>query len=107
MEFTPFTLTEATEVWDDFSDLPDTELRFGSKGNLLVDRLVICPFGKEDKEQFIAIFKDSKDPVEALKNYKGDEFDVLIIASDDYFKDYFIDIRLYALEKGVTYNFPG
>jgi hypothetical protein len=109
MAFTPFTLAEAEEIWDDFEDLRDTEFKRSGPIVFLVLDLVICPFDTEDKQKFIDSYRLTKSGESSLAGYTCDEYDVLIVACDvdDEASLYFIDMQTFVEEKGISYNFPG
>ena len=108
MNFTPFTLEEAKEIWDDFEDLKDTEFKLGSPTVFLVDDVVISPFNEENKLEFINNYAQTKNSEASLSSYSGDEYDVLLVAYDvdDETNLTYIGIRTFAAEKSIKYSFP-
>ncbi|MCW3123607.1 MAG: hypothetical protein JWQ38_3099 [Flavipsychrobacter sp.] len=106
MELTPFTLDEATEIWDDFEDLKDTEFHLAAIEYFVHD-VVICPFHEADKAKFIQLYDSVKDGKVALEAYSGAEYDVMIVACDVADESVFsyVSIRSFAVEKGISYNF--
>jgi hypothetical protein len=108
MQLTPFTFDEATEIWDDFEDLRDTEFNLGTDIEYFVHDLVICPFHDADKEKFMDLYAGLKEGKLALNAYSGEDYDVMIVACDvDNEAEYnYIGIRTFIANKGISYNFP-
>jgi hypothetical protein len=108
MEYTPFTLAEATDVWDDFEDLKDTEFKVAPSSVFLVHDVLISPSGGEDKNTFMANYLAEKDAGRAREFYSGDQYDVILFAAhaDNDEECKFIDIRTFAAGNGINYNFP-
>lgn len=105
-----FTLEQATEICEDFEDLIDTEFTYRSQPplKLVIDHVAIAPFEQRDKETFINAYMASGDPGAALNEYKGNQYDVLILAqnANDANDIVVMDIRQYIEENNVGYNFP-
>ena len=40
----------------------------------------MVPYAEEDKYTFMQLYKESGNPADALQQYKGDTYDILIIA---------------------------
>jgi len=108
MEFIPFTLEEALEICEDFEDLKDTEFKVGTSPLLLVEDVVVAPFGGAEKDSFVAVYSDSRNAENALGLYTGSDYDVLLITSADETDAGFsyIDIRTFANLRGIKYSFP-
>ena len=108
MNFTPFTLEEAREIWDDFEDLKDTEFKLDSPTVFLVHDVVVTPFDEEDRQKFVHAYSRTKDSEASLTGYTGTEYDVMIVAYDvdDETNLSYIDIRTFAAYKGIKYSFP-
>lgn len=108
MDIRPFTLDEAVEICDDFEDLTDTEFYAPDGRLVLVDHVLVCPFGETERQMFVQLIIAATDSGVALQAFPGDAYDVILLVSpaDDEANRYDIDIRTYAREKGVKYAFP-
>ncbi|MFI5196488.1 MAG: hypothetical protein ACHQD8_05315 [Chitinophagales bacterium] len=108
MEFTPFTIEEATEICEDFEDLKDTEFTLGTSAIYLVHDVVVSPFHEGDKKEFIESYFSAKDSARPMSPFSGSEYDVILFASDvnDETEHVHISIRTFAGQNGIRYNFP-
>lgn len=109
MSFTPFTFDEATEIWDDFEDLVDTEFILGPAKEYLIHDVVVAPFDQSEKSKFISLYNDTHDGKGALDATRASSFDVLVVASDVYNESSaytYFDIRTFTLGQGIQYGFP-
>ena len=108
MELTPFTLEEAEEIREDFEDLVDTEFKIGSSPEMLVDAVIISPFDTADKDNFAERYYIARDSDNALSQYAGSDYDVMLITSEaDSQTNYsYIGIREFAEIRGIKYEFP-
>ena len=107
MKFTPFTFDEATEICEDFEDLIDTEFTLDLK-TYLIDNVVVSPFNEQDKQKFIHSHLAAKDGSAPQNNYKGEDYDVILFiydADNEGDKEH-INIRAFAAQQGIAYNFP-
>lgn len=108
---TGFTYEQASEICEDFEDLVDTDLRISSNDELIdcvIEHVVMVPYAEEDKYAFMQLYKQSGNPAEALQAYKGDVYDVLIIAHNLKNNADIITQTIgdYISSNGVRYNFP-
>ena len=108
MDITPFTHEEAIDIAEDFEDLIDTDFDLNGAVYEVID-VVVCPFPEGAGIKFIDDFQLSKDKESALVAYVGEEFNVLVYAIniDNQEQTTFIDIRTFAEQKGIRYNYPG
>lgn len=108
MGFIPFSLEEASEICEDFEDLIDTEFKISASPLLLVEDVVIAPFSEADKRIFINSYSDSRNAENALNQYTGSNYDVLLITSSEEPRSTFsfVDIRTFANLRGIKYSFP-
>jgi hypothetical protein len=108
MKNTPFTVDEAIDIAEDFEDLIDTDFSINKALIYLVENVMICPFKEDDKKLFVSNYHYSKDKDGALDFYKGKDYDVIVLAYDvdDESSFTYIDIRTFANQKGIKYDFP-
>ena len=108
MNYTPFTLEEATEIADDFEDLEDTEFSFGESTAYMVHKVIIAPFGNQERAEFIAQYESTRNGKQSLEAYTGNEYEVLLVAADlaDEERLVYLHIREFVAEKGIKYSFP-
>ena len=108
MAATPFSLEEAIDIAEDFEDLIDTD--FGVEGTVyeVVD-VMVCPHHDEDQKVFFEQYTAGKNKEAALGTYSGDEYDVAVFACDLADPEQYtcIDIRTFAEQRGIKYNYPG
>jgi len=107
MEFTPFTLEQARDIAEDFEDLIDTDIKMDDGIYEVID-VIISPFSEDAGRFFIDEFLLTKDKVASLAFYNSGEYDVVVFAGNinDPEKNVFIDIRTFAGQRGISYNFP-
>lgn len=107
----PFTYEQAEEICEDFEDLIDTELviKTDTPVRCVIDHVCIAPFSEGDKAVFMDAYALSRNPAQSLSFYKGEEFDVLIIAANIQNEKELVVQRIeeYIAANGVQYNFPG
>ena len=108
MDLIPFSLEEATDIAEDFEDLIDTDLNYNGAVYEVAD-VVICPYTDADRKIFTGNYLNTKDKETAISFYDGNEYDVIVYAHDidDNGQATFIDIRTFAEQKGIQYNYPG
>lgn len=108
MKNAPFSIEEAIEIAEDFEDLVDTDFSINKALIYLVDTVMICPFREDDKKLFVSNYHYSKDREGALDFYKGKDYDVIVLAYDvdDESSFTYIDIRTFAAQRGIQYQFP-
>jgi len=111
MDYNPFSFEEAEEICEDFEDLIDTEFTLPSADKsavFLIDAVVVCPFGEQDKLKFIEYYHRVKDAAASLGDYNGDEYDVILLFSSaaGEANNSYLGIRKFAVEQGIKYNFP-
>ena len=108
MEDKGFTLEEAIEIADDFEDLIDTEFNTDRVTTYFIENVLVAPFSPDAQKQFADAYQISKDKDGALSLYTGNEYDVLVMTCNINDESVLIpvDIRTFALERGIKYNFP-
>jgi hypothetical protein len=108
LKYTPFTLEEAEEIREDFEDLVDTDFKIGASPEMFVENVVIAPFPSADRETFIARYFATRNGSEALAQYGGVDYDVVLVtcetSNDTNYSD--IGIREFAELRGIKYEFP-
>ena len=102
------TLEEAIEIADDFEDLIDTDFTVSKALTYYIDGVLVCPYPEADKKLFISNYQFSRDKDGALSFYKGEDYDVILMAYDidDESSHIQLDIRSFAGQMGITYSFP-
>lgn len=108
MAQTPFSLEDAHEIAEDFEDLIDTDFNIGKGLTYFIDNVLVCPHNPDDQKLFLSNYHYSKNKEGSLDFYKGNEFDVVVLAYDidDETNYTSIDIRTYVEHRGINYNFP-
>ena len=108
MEYTPFTFDEAEEIREDFEDLVDTDFKIGTSPEMFVENVVIAPFPPADRESFVAQYFATRNSSEALAQYGGADYDVVLVTCEtDIDTSYsHIGIREFAELRGIKYEFP-
>lgn len=108
MEEKGFTLEEAVEIADDFEDLIDTEFNTDRTTTYFIENVLVAPFPPDAQKQFADEYHKSRDKESALSFYTGSEYDVLVMTCNVNDESVLIpvDIRTFALERGIKYSFP-
>jgi len=107
MAHTAFKYDEAIEIADDFEDLIDTDFSINAL-TYFIENVLVSPYTEEDKTLFLSNFRVSRDKEGATGFYKGDKFDVIVLAYDvdDESSFIHIDIQTFVKQMGITYHFP-
>ena len=107
---TSFTVEQATDIAEDFSDLEATGIIIEtSEGSIscTIEKVAVVPFHAADRAVFIDTYSAGKDITDSLEAYKGKEYDVLIIATGNADnRPVTIPIREYTEAYGVLYRYP-
>ena len=108
MSLTPFTLDEAEEIREDFEDLIDTDFRIGSSPEMFVENVLVAPLAEADKEHFIDHYYSMRDAAQALAQYAGSDYDVILLTREvgNEANISHINIRDFAVARGIKYDFP-
>ena len=109
MERHYFTIEEAVEICDDFEDLNGTKIRTDAGEIYRIREVVVSPYDEDAKAHFLANYNSGKSADMARAFHDGPDFDVLILAKNlDEPEEYItLDIRTFAISRGVNYQFPG
>ena len=104
---TPFNLSKANDVAEDFEDLVDTDFRAQNGKVYVIESVCVAPFNEQDKQQFTDKYLSCRDREEAVSFYAGNEFDVLVFFFEEADETAWFsqDIRAFVTERGITYNF--
>lgn len=105
MNNTPFTLDGADEIAEDFEDLIDTSFRTADGMLHEIDNVAVCPFYEEDRLVFMEKYRITGNKTEALAWYQGEEYDVSVITGTSKEGYVCFDIRTFAEQLGIKYNF--
>lgn len=100
-------MAQAVEVCEDFEDLIDTELQHDDI-LWLIDGVLVCPYGEEERRLFFEQYMESKDAEAALAMTANEGYSAMLLLSeaDDEHHVAYMDIAAYLKEKGVHYNVP-
>lgn len=103
-----FTKEQATEICEDFEDLEGTELIIHTDQALKCEVLhvTVAPFNRADCDIFIDKYNHANDIHNAISDYNGTDYDVLIIARAINQELIIQRIHEYIEANGVRYNFP-
>ncbi len=105
---TPFTFDQALDIAVDFDDLKETHVKVTQDTTLVIEDIVVCPFPAADRDAFVAAIAANAPSAQALQNYSGAEYDVIVFATElsDRSKYTVIPIRVFTEAKGIRYNYP-
>lgn len=106
----PFTLAQAIDIAEDFSDLEDTGLivDIGLESiSCHIQKVAVVPYPTTEKEMFINKYKTDKNALTALKQYKGSEYEVLILATNNANNEDVVTMSIgeYTSKYGVKYRY--
>lgn len=105
-----FTYEQAQEICEDFSDLEGTELIIYADKPITCEIRHVCiaPASVDGKETFINSYNTTNDITTAIATYKGDMYDVVIIAKniDSPYEIIIQTINEYISGNGIRYNLP-
>lgn len=106
-----FTLEQATDIAEDFSDLEDTGLIIDLGLESItchIQKIAVAPYSITAKEAFINRYKTDKNVFIALKQYNDSEYDVLILATNnaDNKEVVTMTIREYTTKYNIRYRYP-
>ncbi|MCB0697180.1 MAG: hypothetical protein KDC07_07430 [Chitinophagaceae bacterium] len=109
---TPFSLSEATDIAEDFSDLVETGLVVESGAETMVctiQNIVIAPFQPEERASFVQAMMAGGELSTILRDYQGTDFEVLIIARENtnIANITLLPIRDYTRIYDIPYRYPG
>jgi hypothetical protein len=104
----PFNLATAQDICEDFEDLIDTEIGFGSSVVLYIDNVLVCPFDENIRQKFAECYHQTHNAAQAMSEYSGNDYDVMVFATHpEEPKGYtYMDIRTFVEQTGISYNFP-
>ena len=107
MSNTPFTLSKANDVAEDFEDLADTDFRAQNGKVYVIESVLVAPYHEEDKLQFTDNYLKCRNGSEAISFYAGSDYDVVIFFFEEADESALFsqDIRAFVAERGITYNF--
>jgi hypothetical protein len=80
MIISPFTEEQARNICSDYQYLCGLPIDKKVPGKGVISCVTIAPYDQAKQWQFAQYYKDYRDPVKALKFYKGTQFSVLVLS---------------------------
>jgi len=101
MERRPFTLQQAIILCKHYQKLIGSHFDRWIPGKGTIECVAVAPFETSKQWQFAQFYKETKDPLRALRFYQGTDFDVVVLATPFLRKRniHFKDIRAFLEEE--------